>query len=212
MGNKQTSENKTKRNYSSLSRVSNTPLVRQYTLTFNVPATNLYIDTSPGTTTLRAQIWGGGGGGQTSSNNVVGRGGGGGGFIQADFSVQNPNISERYYITVGSGGALDQDGTSSQFSGPDGTITAFGGLSGSHGGVGGKSEFKNTEGVFQVYGQNGGTNGIGGGTFACSVTPLGMNTTSSPGGGGSGNSLQDNILAFKGSNGLVVITYIKLEG
>ena len=56
MENKQTSENKTKRNYSSLSRVSNTPLVRQYTLTFNVPATNLYIDTSPGTTTLRAEI------------------------------------------------------------------------------------------------------------------------------------------------------------
>lgn len=184
-----------------------------------------------GVTSVKVEVWGGGGGG--GSTVVFGNGGGGGGgaYHSTTFSV---SPGQSYTYTLGSGGTSDNDGGSTTYTGPAGTITANGGQAGrggfffidGNGGAGGASgTYSGGNGANGGAGGGGagnaavggnasdGTAGAGGAGFP-NIVPYGGGNGggrsangNTPGGGGGGANPNFFGYGGNGSNGQVVITY-----
>lgn len=158
----------------------------------------------PGVTKVYVKVWGGGGGGTFAG---TGGGGGGAGGYAEGFIAVSGNVT----VTVGAGGAHQQNGANSSFAG-DTTITANGGTgalpSDLVGGAGGTA----SGGGFNRSGNSGGTGGggrggDGGGNYLVATSPgdsTRARTGHFPGGGGTGSA---DSTGASGANGLVLVYY-----
>lgn len=137
-------------------------------------------------------VVGGGGGGSTTAG-----GGGGGAVVYSPY--YHVNASQTITVTVGSGGAVDSNGTASVF----GNIIAGGGYvgSGNNGGASGVG----TIGVTSKAGGSGNVYGKGGGAGSKSIGWNGAGNSSSAAGGsggdGYGSSIQGIEAVYGGGGG-----------
>jgi hypothetical protein len=159
------------------------------TQTFNT-STTWFVPT--GVEWVQIQAWGAGGGGGSDTEQAGGGGGGGGGFAQSTINI--PNGTTSYSITIGQGGA---GGTLSGQDGANGGNTIFGtnvvigvggvgGQSAEDGGAGGAGGTGST-GAITFHGGTGGSI-VGGGGAAAGTNTNGQNGFSRAGAGGTGSA------------------------
>lgn len=145
---------------------------------------------------------GGGGGNLTFYNNAGGGGGGGGGVI---YSTSQTLTANSYSITVGSGGAINTNGSNTTFN----SLTALGGgaggadvsgalTSGASGGSGGGGSGNNTP---DQSGGGGGSQGSSGGSGSGGGTQSSTSTIGGGGGGGVGGAGQSSFPFNGGASG-----------
>lgn len=144
--------------------------------------------------TVQVSAWGGGGGGASGTLTRGGSGGGGGAYAGLNaFSITS---GQGYIITIGNGGGIAQDGSSTIFSSTS-TLVAFfglkglGGLSSNPGGLGG-SVASSTGDVLHTGGNGGstlsGAPGAGGGAAGTTTDGSAGTNNTYDGTGGNGGA------------------------
>lgn len=173
------------------------------------------------------ECWGAGGGGSTNSGTGGGGGGGGGGYASKIVSV---SPTDAHTLTIGNGGAIDSNGTSTSFdtdvvaSGGRGATLTGGALGGDNTGANGDvlhNGGNGGDGDTSIGGGGGGsgtssgvgndgsgqTGGIGEGNGGNGGDLVSNATTSTAPGGGGGGQGNPVFTASAGSNGRITLTY-----
>ncbi|WP_304516826.1 YDG domain-containing protein, partial [Cecembia rubra] len=181
-----------------------------------------------GVTSITVKAWGGGGGGGGSSfNNSGGSGGGSGAYTIKTISIANPNASNVFTYSVGTGGAGGAanggnggSGTSSSLSQGGTELLSAGGGSGGAGnsgtvGTGGATTGGDSGSSVGGSGSSGGNSGgqggnaPNGGTGGAGATNGAGSNGNPPGGGGGGGERDggNNQQGGAGASGRITITY-----